>query len=83
MEYYQLPRDKRWLEDGDSPYSIGGRSTDVDQIAYSLIYSVKQLFPMNAIPKEIILELNELKEVLKDSEARITHVINTISEFMK
>lgn len=80
MNYYDLGKAKRWLEDGDSPYVIGGRDTDIGQIAYSLKYTVRELFPINAVPEELATQLNELEVICVKAEEAIAEMIRAISD---
>ncbi len=80
MSYYDLPEEKRWLKD-NSPYEIGGRATDVSQIAYSLSGIVRDLYPINKVPKTIELQLVQLEKVCKECEREINDTINLISQY--
>jgi len=77
MDYYKLPKDDRWLE-GDSPYSIGGRDTDISQIAYSLSHRVRELFPINTVPQLLVTQLDILQSKCEDCEKEIQKTIGII-----
>ncbi len=79
MDYYALDKDNRWLEGGDSPCSIGGRSTDVRQIAFSLRRRVKELFPINKVPQELVSQLDELEAICIKADKAIMETIGIIS----
>lgn len=80
MNYYDLPKDKRWLQDGDSPYVIGGRSTDVEQIAFSLEHIIKARYPVNKVPKAIEAQLKATFESCQLAAKQINRLIDIVSE---
>jgi len=80
MNYYDLPKEKRWLG-GDSPYQIGGRATDVSQIAYSLMGRVKEMYSINAVPKKLEDELKKLTDQCGACEKAIESMISLITEY--
>ena len=80
MNYYGLSKDEQWMG-SDSPYDIGGRDTDVSQIAYSLEHRVRELYPINQVPKELEERLNNLKEVCVACESEINKIIELISDY--
>ena len=82
MDYYQLNRDDRWMDGDDSPCSIGGRSTDVSQIAYSLSYRARELCPINKVPDKLVSQLDALKEVCEKCESEIDKTIGLISDLI-
>lgn len=77
--YYTLPPTKRWLGDRDTPYEIGGHPTDVEQIGIALEHRIKQIYPPNGIPDEIVSLLGELKTRLQSAEAAIEVVLVIVS----
>ncbi|MAH48211.1 hypothetical protein CMI37_20475 [Candidatus Pacearchaeota archaeon] len=79
MEYYKLPKDKRWLG-SYSPYDIGGRSTDVSQIGYSLRQIVKDMFPVNSVPLDYVEGLTELQSCLDRADQEIERFIEWVSD---
>ena len=79
MDYYELDKEKRWLE-SDSPGEIGGRDTDVSQIAFSLSHRVREMYPINKVPNELVDKLNELEDVCSNCEKVIADTINLISD---
>ena len=80
MNYYQLPKDKRWIP--DSPYEIGGRATDVSQIAYSLRNIVREHFPINKVPRELVDTLNALFQTGEIYEKQIQEFIEQVSDIV-
>ena len=82
MDYYALDKEKRWLND-DSPYVIGGRDTDISQIAWGLEYKIKELFPINKVPDNLVERINVLKSICKDCEDLIQEVISLVSDYQK
>jgi len=79
MDYYKLDKEKRWLG-SDSPYTIGGRSTDVSQIAFSLSQRVRELYPINQVPRGLVDKLKELENICSCCEKAIADTINLISD---
>lgn len=79
MGYYELDKEKRWLE-GDSPCEIGGRATDVSQIAFSLSHRVRELYPINQVPRGLAEKLKELEGICSSCEEAIIDTINLISD---
>ena len=41
-EACEMSKEKKWM-DGDSPYLIGGRDTDISQIGYSLSHRLGEM----------------------------------------
>lgn len=80
MDYYDLPKDKQWLG-GDSPYVIGGRNTDISQIAYSLSHRVRELYPINQVPEKLAQSLQELEKQCRECEIAIRRMVSLISDY--
>lgn len=78
-KYYALPNDKRWL---DTPYEIGGRSTDVEQIGFSLYNKIKSIFPINEVPTEVKTKLDKVIKSLEMAEEEIEDLIDMVSEYI-
>lgn len=79
--YTSLPGHKRWLKDcGDCVYQIGGRDTDLEQIAASIKFSVRNAFEINKVPEDIVTAVNKLQKTLEQAEDEIQEVIILISE---
>ena len=83
MNYWDLNREEKWMESDDSPYVIGGRDTDISQIAFTLMDRVKQLYPINEVPAEIALQLVKLRIICGDCEKEIKNIISFISDYRK
>ena len=81
MNYYDLPKDDRWLDGDDSPYEIGGRATDVSQIGYSLAGRVRELYPINCVPQALAKRLSDLQVVCDECEREIEKTMALISDF--
>ena len=79
MDYYKLGKEERWLGD-DSPSNVGGRDTDVSQIAFSLSHRVRGLYSINKVPRELADKLDELESICYNCEKAITDAINLISD---
>jgi len=82
VNYYDLGKEDRWLE-GDSPYEVGGRGTDISQIAYSLKHRVRELFPINEVPDKLVRNLIELEKICAVTEKAIEASISLISDYMR
>jgi len=78
VDYYNLPKGRRWLGDSD-PCEIEGRATDVSQIGLSLESKVKQLYSPRRIPNSIKIHLQALKLLLKHSEEDIKEFIELVN----
>lgn len=78
--YYSLPKDKRWLDrcDGNSPFWIGGRDTDVGCIGLALKQIIEGHFA-GQMPDEIADKLEELFNHLHESERMIEELIGMVS----
>ncbi len=68
-----------WMQ-GDSPDSIGGRTTDIVQIALSLRRLVKEAFPMNAVPPQVVAACDSAELSLRLAEQELMRSIETISD---
>lgn len=80
-DYYALPKDKRWLRDGDSPYAIGGRDTDIEQIGVCLRFRVRELYPINGVPAPLQRAIDDLTERLAEDDRAIQSVIALVSAY--
>jgi len=80
MDYYKLPKDDRWLGD-DNPCTIGGRNTDIEQIAFALSRRVREIYPINEVPFELAMSLGRLEEVCMKAGECIQKTIDLISEY--
>ena len=80
--YYKIPKDFRWMQDGDNPYNIGGRSTDISQIAHSLITYVKNRYSINEVPESLQDEMDDLLDILCKGEIIIRDAIELISKYV-
>lgn len=68
MKYKFYEEDLKELETIKS-CGLGGRKPDdITQLGYSLYSYVRQMFPINAVPKAVEDSLNLLKERLKTAE---------------
>jgi hypothetical protein len=81
MDYYKLPKDKRWMRGNSNPYVIGGRSTDVSGIYYSLEKDIIYVFgKWEDIPGYIRVMLGELESTLEKAEKDIDLIIGVVSD---
>lgn len=62
-------------------FQIGGRSTDIEQIGYSLRAFVKDNFPMNGVPENIVSSLTHLVVVLEEASKVYEETIDCIAEY--
>lgn len=61
--------DNDWLRYyGDSRDNIGGRCTDISQIAVSLYDRTKQSFLINEVPEEVVEQWKQLHLALTQAE---------------
>lgn len=87
-EYYQLPKDKQWLIEHNNPLNIGGRDTDISQIAYDLRRVIIKKYP-DAISIEqaksmasiaLAGKIETLENILLIGENLIQDLIDTMSK---
>lgn len=76
-KFFSLPKDDRWLP---SPYEIGGRSTDLSQLGWTLYGNIKEIYPINQVPPKILAALKEMQDALELGERQIEAVIEMVSE---
>jgi hypothetical protein len=84
VNYYDLPEDKKWLHrlTGDTPHEIGGRATDVSEIAYSLADKVLNSFPKGRAPAVVEAKLRRLTDTLEQAEREIHEFIGLVSWYV-
>lgn len=66
---------KNWLTDGNNQYNIGGRDTDIAQIGYSIKTIIKEYYPINGVPKEVVIKINQLCSILEIGEQLLEEFI--------
>jgi hypothetical protein len=76
--YYSLPRDEQWLSPGN-PEQIGGRTTDSEQIGLSIMWAVRERWPINGVPADIAEAVEALLVDLRAADAHIARVIDLVS----
>lgn len=76
-DYYELPKNKQWLPEGDSPYSVGGRLTDVSCIASEFERIIKH--QLGSLPPTIKVALQNLSEHLEQSEQLIQEFVMLVA----
>lgn len=76
--YGELTKDEKaaLLDEGNNLYSIGGRATDVTQLASSLRYLVKNHYPINGVPDWQLSFLDELDRVAARMEDLMYHIVD-------
>ena len=67
---------QRWM---GNVYTIGGRDTDISQIAYSMEAKLKERFGMNQVPEEIIIKHNKLLLTLQSGEQQIQDFLELVA----
>jgi hypothetical protein len=84
VKCYDLPRHKRGLHRPtlDNPYGIGGRATDVSEIARSLAAKLEDVFPVSRVPAVVETKLRRLTDTLERAEKDIQEFIELVSWFV-
>ena len=77
--YWKLPKDTRWLRNTDSPYEIGGHSTNLIEIERGITAALNEYFN-HQIPTPITTQLADLSLILTLAQASITMMIESISQ---
>ena len=77
--YYNLPEDERWLPDGSSPGEIGGRATDIEVIGMSLYQAIRDAYPINKVPRELLVKAEDLQIYLEKGSRLIQELIDAVS----
>ena len=77
--YYELTKEQQFLAN-DNPYNIGGRSTDISQIYYSLKQHIAEKFE-DCVPDIIRYKLSILQKVSLQTEDLIQEIISDASDF--
>lgn len=82
IAYHQLPAEKKWLGSGgscDSDCTIGGRDTDLSQIALALETLIKEHYEINGVPLKVVGKMDMLKGLLETGEERIQELIMLVA----
>lgn len=58
---------------------IGGRDTNISQIAYSLLRVTKVHFPINGVPDELVAAYSSLKDILENGEKEIINYVKMLN----
>lgn len=66
---------------GFNRYEVGGRSTDISQIGYSLQYMIKNNFNINEVPTALHFESNDLIDILKDAELKLEELMDLMEKY--
>ena len=79
--YYEYGTDSgsRWLGD-DTPYSIGGHSTDLTSLGFCLRQRLKEVYPVNGVPEAMEAEIAGLVELLTHGDFLIQRFIEMVAE---
>jgi hypothetical protein len=59
---------------------IGGRTTDIEQIGYSLHNLIRERFPINEVPRSIIMKMNRLQERLEKDSILIRALVLEVND---
>jgi hypothetical protein len=71
-------KSKEWMGQ-DSPYEIGGRDTDIGQIALNLTDLIKKAYYINAVPQPIVARLELLAVQCFAVQEDIQGIINMVN----
>ena len=78
MDYFQLPKHKRWLQN-NTPANLGGRSTDIAELGHTLSQMVSEWYGILNTPAWAEAELSLLCHGLQHEEQRLQKLIQDIS----
>ncbi len=81
-DYYDLPKDKRWLKNGESPYSIGGQDTDIETIGLCLQSRVREMYSINGVPLPLHRAIDDPTVRLAEDDRAIQSVISLVSQYV-
>jgi hypothetical protein len=70
--------DITWLGATGTKYTIGGRATDITQIAYSLEHRIKEIYPMNGVPIVIVDKLKELQQSSEETQLKLNRFLELV-----
>lgn len=73
--FRKLSKDERSQIFRGNLEDVGGRSTDVSQLAWSIEAAIKDFFPMNGIPAEMITEMQLLHAACGEVEDRFGTIV--------
>ena len=59
----------------NNPFEIGGRDTDITQLYFSLNRLVKDAYPINSVPPEIMVIVDRCRDVCDLAEAAVKDAI--------
>ena len=72
-----------WLDEGlnwDHGMAISGRSTQFEQVYWSVYVRVREAFPINEVPDEVLQRLNLLRRDVVSAEFNLRTLINHVSD---
>lgn len=67
-----------WLD--DNPLEVGGRDVDVHQLALSFDLKVKNAYPINAVPREVMALLRKCHKVCSQADETVKRLIERVSD---
>lgn len=78
--YDKLGKDNRWRvsADSDFPGEIGGRSTDIVSVYWSVNDFVKQYYDINGVPDQMVKALKHLQESSEICAQTIGSIFETV-----
>lgn len=68
-----------WMEP-DNVWQIGGRDTDIRNIAFCLYGRVREAYPINGVPAQIVKLLENAEKLCIAAEQAIEEVIAAVSD---
>ncbi len=68
----------RVSDESGFPFKIGGRDTDVEQLAFSVEHLVREAYPINGVPVLQVERLAQLTRAAKDVERLIEMIVEDI-----
>ena len=58
----------RWEMVAEGSGEVGGRATDLSQVGYSLRGAVREHFPINGVPEDVVELLDVTQNALNEAE---------------
>lgn len=77
-DFFRIPRDERSaIFEGDID-SVGGRATDLEQLAYSVEDRVKEFYEINWAPQEIVSALADFKHQCRQAQTTFIEIVRIL-----
>ena len=74
-EFYSVGKDKRENVFAGNPHEIGGRAVDVENLAFSVEHAVREYFPINEVPPEMVSALRDLRMHARQFETTLAEIL--------